>query len=405
MENKILKTSLITILLLLSLTFNIFLVQADAVGTGKFLQINFIDAGTNCYVTATKSSGQVFTFFANNTETYRQKVGAGTVLLEAFINGDSWCTFSHFESEGDIILNEDKTATYQTEKYGEVDAIFKPITFNIEVYVVDGLGEILLEVEGGAILVADENNDINHPALVPIEYGTTPTFEFIPDQFNHLSSVLVDETSYIDLVLTEFTKTYQFTAPIKEDGHSLAITFSPDGLAIIPSGSDVTVFLSDAASLTFGTVGDGTAYGEEIFILAPGDLVAWEITVEANLGDQVIVALKYDDPPPGTNENNLRLYRIDVNDYELYLKCDFNDDGIVNGQDVKVIANIVKLPKFLPDNPEDYDLNGDNILDENDIHIVNSMKNTELVDITLYVDEFNNIIYGITDHFSVFKCR
>jgi hypothetical protein len=33
------------------------------------------------------------------------------------------------------------------------------------------------------------------------------------------------------------------------------------------------------------------------------------------------------------------------------------------------------------------------------------MKNIELVDITLKVDTENDIIYGITDHFSVFKCR
>jgi hypothetical protein len=33
------------------------------------------------------------------------------------------------------------------------------------------------------------------------------------------------------------------------------------------------------------------------------------------------------------------------------------------------------------------------------------MKNIELVDITLEVDIENHIIYGITDHFSVFKCR
>ena len=481
MKNKILKTCLITALLLSSLTFNVILVQGDFPGTGKFLTINFYDASdSDCYVTATKSSGQVFTFLANDTETYSQKVGAGTVFLEAIEDEDQGWTFSRFVSDGDLITIDDNSALYQTEKYGEVDAIFNRlsytivasvtagegsisvdgidygteetfsvnygesitfefnpaegyyisrvvtdsgeiespyvlgpitsngwinvefelITFDIEVFVVDGFGEIWFE----GVPVADENNDINYPAIVTIDYGSTPLFEFEPDPMNHLSAVLVDRTSYVDLVLTDFTQTYQFTTPIKEEGHSLAVTFSPDGLAVNPNGSDVTVFLSNAASLTFYDVGQGTAYGEEIFVLAPGDLVAWEITVEAILGDQVIVALKYD-PPPGTNENNLRLYRLDVEDYGLYLKCDFNDDGIVNGQDVKIIANIVKLPKFLPENPGYYDLNGDEIIDQNDVHIVNSMKNVESVDITLYVNTDNNIIYGITDHFSVFKCR
>ncbi|MCW3997427.1 MAG: hypothetical protein NWF10_02525, partial [Candidatus Bathyarchaeota archaeon] len=205
---------------------------------------------------------------------------------------------------------------------------------------------------------------------------------------------------------------------IKEIGHSLAITFSVDGQADIPSGDDVTVFLSSAASLNFNTVSEGYAFGSQILSISPGDVVVWEITVDATLGTQVIVALRYDDTgmSPG-EEATLRMYRSDV-DYELWLQCDFNGDGVIDGQDVKKISNIVKHPKFLPE-PDDptadppyqwyidtYDLDENGVIDEQDIHVVNSMKDIEWVDITYGpVDTFNNIIYGLTDQFSIFRAR
>ncbi|UCE96351.1 MAG: hypothetical protein JSV51_01710 [Candidatus Bathyarchaeota archaeon] len=217
------------------------------------------------------------------------------------------------------------------------------------------------------------------------------------------------------MVTTEFTQSYQFIE-IKEAGHTLAVTFSVDGQADIAGGSNVTVFLSSFASLTFGDVGDGYAFGNELLSISPGDVVVWEITVDATLGQQVIVALRYDDTGLSqTEEENLRMYRSDV-DYDLWLHCDFNDDGTIDGQDVKVISNIVKHPKFLPDEFEDpelyqlyldnYDLDGSGTIDELDIHVVNTMKNIEWIDITYGpVDTVNNIIYGLTDHFSIFRGR
>jgi len=78
---------------------------------------------------------------------------------------------------------------------------------------------------------------------------------------------------------------------------------------------------------------------------------------------------------------------------------------VIDGQDVKVISNIVKKSKFLPENWEFYDLDGNNAIDEGDIHVVNTMKNIEWIDITLGVDTENHIIYGLTDQFSIFRGR
>ena len=499
------KLFVVTLLLIISFSIassEIYVVQADAGGTGKFMEISFttIDPddeadflNSNCSVIATKvSSDQTFTYIASDTETYSQKVGAGTVLLDAIPDTSSGWDFSHFVIRGEVYPD---LTDYKTEKYDVIEAVFNRLsytviasvasgagtifadgvdvtaagevsvnhgesvafsfnpdegyyisnvissapmsfpyvlgpvtgdgewievyfelhTYEIEVYVVGGSGQIKL----GDTVIADESNNVDNPVYVTVDWGSSPIFEFIPyvgtEDSYHLSSVLVDRTTYVDLVITDFTQSYQFNE-VKEDGHSLAATFSVDGKADIARGFDVTVFLSSSASLTFNTVGDGYAFGNEILSISPGDVVVWQITVDATLGQQVIVALRYDDTYLSqTEEENLRMYRSDV-DYQLWLHCDFNNDGVINGEDVKVISNIVKHPKFLPDPDEEqelyqwyldnYDLDGSGKIDELDIHVVNSMKDVEWVDITYgSVDTVNNIIYGLTDHFSIFRGR
>jgi len=414
-KNNIIKRSVITSLLLLLLAINLasstLLVSGEAGGTGKYLEINFISLSdtpadnaallaSDCEVTATKiSSDQVFTYAASNELSYRQKVGAGTVLLDA--NADEGWEFCHF-----IIRDAefDDLSEYKTEKNDIVEAVFKRevLTSDITVYVEGGFGEVYYQ----GMLVADQTNNAENPVIITVDYGTTPRFEFVPAESYHLSSVLVDNSVYMDLILTEFTQSYEFPI-IAESFHSLVVTFSQDGEAVIPYGSDITVFLSNAASLNFNYVSGGTAYGNEIFSLL--DVVVWSITVQVDeLGDQTIVALRYDPSKVPGSEEDLRLYRCDSEDAELYYKSDVNDDGVVNGQDDKIIANIVKHPKFWdPEENPEYDIDGDGFVNEIDLHIVNSMKNLDLnwIDITLYVDTENNIIYGVTEHFSIFRGR
>ena len=412
-RNIVVKRSVILSVLFLLLAVNLassaLLVSGDPGGTGKYLNINFVSLNladtadllaSDCGVTATKlSSDQVFTFIASNSDSHEQKVGAGTVLLDATaVDGWEFCYFV-IRSEVSYDLSE-----YKTEKYDIVDAVFKRevLTSDITIYVESGFGEVYYQ----GSLVADQTNNAENPAIVTVDYGTAPRFEFVPADSYHLSSVLVDDSVYMDLILTEFTQSYEFPA-ISEPVHSLVVTFSQDGEAVIPYGSDVTVFLSSAASLNFNYVSGGTAYGNEIYSLL--DVVVWSITVQVDeLGDQTIVALRYDPSKVPGSEEDLRLYRCDSEFAELYYQSDVNDDGVVNGQDDKIIANIVKHPKFWdPEENPEYDLDGDGFVTEADLHIVNSMKNLDLnwVDITLYVDIENNIIYGVTDHFSIFRGR
>jgi hypothetical protein len=465
MKRALLKKSILATIILVILVFNLtatsLFVGAEDPGTGKFLTITIDGNGS---VVATKvKSGESWTFTYDDPP-QTEKVGAGTVKLEA-VAGTNW-EFSHWDQD---ITGPDNPVNYKTRKYGEVTAVFVPITYTITAsagaggsispsgavsvvsgnsqafvvtpdfgyhildVVVDTISQGPLETYEFVNVVTDhtisvefeiniytitatahEGGSINPSGAVSVVHGDDVTFEFTPNTGYHVSAVVVDG-EYVTLVPTTFTASYAFEDVIV-DGHIIDVFFSPDGIADITAGDDVTVFLSSGVSLSFDSVGSGIAFGSEILSTDPGDVVVWEITVDAILGNQVIVALRYDDTGMTQNEEeNLRLYISDV-DYELYLHVDFNDDGVVDGQDVKIISNIVKHPKFIPDPEEDpdgyqlyldnYDLDGSGTIDQLDIHIVNQLKEIEWTDITYGpVDTVNNIIYGLTDHFSIFRCR
>lgn len=450
----IFKKSMILVLMLLllssSLTTIMFVGAVDP-GKGKYLTVEIVGDGR---VEATKvNSGQFWTFYyADPPQT--EKVGAGTVELNA-IAATNW-EFSHWELD---LTGDANPVDYKAVKYGLVRAVFVPITYTITataglggsispsglVSVVQGedqsfaitpdFGYHILDVSvDGSSQGAVENYDfvnvmadhtisadfeintytivatahaggsISPSGLVGVEHGSDQTFVFTPQAGYHVSSVVVDG-DYVTLVPTTFTAGYLFEYVIQD--HTIDVYFSPDGIADIAGGLDVTVFLSSGVSLTFDDVGQGFALGTEIFSAAPGDLVVWGITVEATLQEQVLVGLRYDDTGLTlAEEQNLRMYRSDV-DFELYLKCDFNNDGEITGQDVKIISNFVKHLKHQPtgEEIEQYDLTNDGWINEDDIHVVNEMKELVWVDITSHVDTTNNIIFGITDHFSIFRGR
>lgn len=389
-----------TILILNLCGVTIVSVEADEGGTGKFLQINFegtTGVFSNCSVTATKiSSGQIFIFQADDPTTHRQKVGAGTVLLTAIADESNGWTFSHFD--GDVtMLDDPNQALYKTEKNDVVTAYFNVITYTITP-------------------IAGEHGTMEPNLPVTVPYGGSQIFYFDADEGYHVSAVIIDG-NYVALVPTSFTTQYTFDNVT--DDHIIEVYFSLEGEAYVPSGSNVTVFLDSFASLNFidGTSG-GTAFGQQLFSFDPTDIIIWEITVVAEFDGQVIVALKYDPELVIGDENSLRLWTADTELLELFLKSDFNEDGIITGKDVKILANIVKNIKFWDeDDLELYDLSGDNVISEEDVHVVNSFNNQDLSDFlnnlewtdithpTLGVDIENNIIYGLTGHFSLFRCR
>ncbi len=476
MKNRKLKIKNLAIFLttILALSFfssSIFIVQAEDPTIGKFLTINFVGDGvenSDCNVTATKlSSEQIFEFCANPENGVNEhRMAAGTVLLTP-IPAEGWV----FIGFGDLLLNQDKTAYYKTEKYGEVTAEFTRIeTYTITATAGDGgsispagittvdydtditfsiindLGYDIVDViVDGAIhlgsissytfynvqsehtiealfaiktytitATAGDGGSISPAGITTVDYGTDLTIMFNPDAGYHVSAVIVNN-KYVDLIATKYTTQYTFEDI--DSSQSIHVVFSLDGLATIEAGDNVIAFLSEGASLNFPTVGDGFAYGEQLFALQEGDIVVWIIEVNADLilnGETVEIALKYDPLllPEGAEPQYWLLYTCVNDTYEALVRRDFNNDGIVSGEDVKIISNIVKHEKFRPDNIYPYDLNGDGVIDEDDIHEVNSYNNMayyfsedDWEPLTTEVDEINGIIYGWTPHFSIFRCR
>ena len=154
----------------------------------------------------------------------------------------------------------------------------------------------------------------------------------------------------------------------------------------------------------------GIAYGNEITPVIEGDLIVWRILVSDAEFAEAELAFQF---PIGSIPNEIWVCH-DPN-FELFLRCDLNEDGKVNGQDVNIISNIVKHPKFLEDlSQEDFDrynLYPDDVIDENDIHVVNSFNGMGYLDFqwdllnNIYLDEFYPVIYGTTGGFSIFRCR
>lgn len=370
MKKALLRKSIAVAVLLLVLAFsataiNNPLVKADAGGTGKFLTIEIVGEGS---VTATKvKSGEIWNFPPNITE----KVGAGTVLLEAKAS-EGW-EFSHWER--DLTGTSVNPTEYKTEKYGNVSAVFVKRTYTITAFAV-GYG------------IIDPAGEVS------VEYGTSQAFEFTPDEGNHTSAILVDG------IYRNFAESYTFSNVA--EGHTITVFFSAIGTATVPVGTDVIVFLDSEASLTFDQVtSEATASGASLDFPHGWSAALWNIQTTPSAGVATI-ALPYDETDV-SNENDLRLFRGDSID-ALY--SDVNGDGIVDGTDVSIVANAIKTttPKEQIYNPL-LDVNRDGILDEADIHTINENKGQLLQDITYEVDTINNIIYGTTYQFSVFRAR
>ena len=362
------KTSIVTAILLLSLTLNAFLVQADPDGIGKYLTIN-VDG--NGIVTATKvNSGEVFLF---NQVTPQHKVGAGTVLLEAVASA-GW---EFVEWTGDYLESTLNPVEFKTVKYASITAVFREITHTI---IASSIGDGSISPNGNVL--------VNH--------GDDQQFDFNANTESHVSSILVDGT-----YVSSFSNSYTFTNVIAD--HTITVTFSEDGTATVPGGNGVSVFLSSGAGLTFANTDGGLATGNTVEVPVGSSVIVWEINYKYIFSGGAQVAIHYEQGDLTLEqEQNLRL--ISGESLEA-VYSDVNGDLVIDGTDVSIVANAVNTNQqpgwYVPE----LDINNDGFVNKEDIHVVNSYKGTTLEDITDYVDWNLNIIYGTTSHFSVFRCR
>ncbi|HJW30764.1 MAG TPA: dockerin type I domain-containing protein, partial [Saprospiraceae bacterium] len=178
---------------------------------------------------------------------------------------------------------------------------------------------------------------------------------------------------------------------------------SPVGL-VFPPGFDpgtITIKSSDVAG--------------ELGLYSLGDAIGPYFDVEIlnnDLTGTVTIAIHYYSPSDLTleQEQNLHLYMSDP--------VDLNGDGTVNGNDVDIIQSAIHDHLSAVDYPQ-FDVNSDGKINSADLDIVKDFANSGLLvpsssggqwrlpwlDITTSIDIENNIIYGVTDHFSGFGIR
>jgi len=131
----------------------------------------------------------------------------------------------------------------------------------------------------------------------------------------------------------------------------------------------------------------------------------YDVQVVGAVSGNTTVCVHYDDTGlTPEQEQSLRLYIGDP--------VDFNGDGTVNGNDVSLIQKAMLSGIY----SSTFDVNHDGKVDDADLKIVQQYASQGLLipgsdgtqtrlpwmDITISIDTVNNLIYGVTDHFSAF---
>ncbi|MEJ2271457.1 MAG: dockerin type I domain-containing protein, partial [Candidatus Bathyarchaeota archaeon] len=281
------------------------------------------------------------------------------------------------EWTGDFLTGSENPVYFKTEKYAIITAVFREKIYTITAS-------------------SGSNGSIDPVGNVEVKYGEDQPFVFSADTGYHVSSIIVDG-SYVNSYTANYTF-YNVTAD-----HSISVSFSKDGTATVPSGDDVSVFLSSGVGITFGSTDGGLATGELEDFPEGSSVIVWELNYSATFSGGAQITLSYNDTGL-TLEQEQNLHLISGESLEA-LYSDIDGNLVVDGTDVSIIANAVNTNQQPGWYDSHLDVNNDGIVDQQDIHIVNSYKGTILEDITGYVDTDLNIIYGTTSHFSVFRCR
>jgi hypothetical protein len=169
----------------------------------------------------------------------------------------------------------------------------------------------------------------------------------------------------------------------------------------VPQGTNVLVAANPDVTLNFSSVttsGVANAITTNSYPPPPsGTLMppVWIITTTSMFSGNVIVGIKYMDPDSTTT---MHLWQTDI------VLGDVNHDGVVNMKDILLIAKALGSTPGSPQWNPNCDLNHDNRIDLKDalLALKNYGKTSHWVDITMYVDTTNYIIYGATTHFSCF---
>lgn len=137
--------------------------------------------------------------------------------------------------------------------------------------------------------------------------------------------------------------------------------------------------------------------------IPPSFLVVWDVKVTARFLGHVRVGIYYGD----LGETPTGLWQTDVDTLGLFVPGDVNHDGKVNWIDLWLITKALGSSTGSPRWNPYCDVNGDGKINMQDLNIAfqNLGKTSDWTDITRNFDTAKKIIYGVTDHFSLFGVR
>jgi hypothetical protein len=237
---------------------------------------------------------------------------------------------------------------------------------------------------------------ISPSGKVGVKIGESQTFTFDPETGFHISSIVVDG-AYV----SSYRESYTFDIVNGGEYHTITVTFSKnDEPTEVPSGDDVTIFLDPAVTLTLDVTASGVATLNQFYFPNGVEVKnVWQIenTALFDIDKAVLIALIYD--PSELGDTVPRLIRGDSRDAVC---SDVNNDLVVDGTDVSIVANAVKQQTWYEPS---LDVNKDGFVNEDDVHVVNENRGATLTDITYKVYTDPPIILGITDHFSLFRAH
>lgn len=228
-----------------------------------------------------------------------------------------------------------------------------------------------------------------------IVFGGLESATFTPSRGWHIDTVLIDGTPQAipdedGFSLTGFVAKTMISVAFLENG----------GVDDVETGSNVGTFPDPNVGLFFDEVlTNGFAYAYIIALQHPDQIgESWDIQTTAAFANNITIYLVFNlaDLPDGVDPYDLTLWRTEV------VLGDVNLDGIVDATDLSIIANA---------NPQDpaysnLDLNNDGVVDNEDVTIASHNLGLESVweqlESWVIVDNDLVIIYGVTEHLSVF---
>lgn len=179
-----------------------------------------------------------------------------------------------------------------------------------------------------------------------------------------------------------------------------------NGVDDVKTGSNIEAYPYPNVGLVFASVlSSGSVYAYTSDFQPPSAKgKSFDISTTAGFNQSVTVILVLSLASlNGSDPTSLRLLRTEIQ----LARADVNNDGVVDGTDVSIVANA--NPSAVGDAKYDprLDMNNDGIINDIDVNIVNNYIGQSVwQDITLQVVVDTNAglvyIYGITNHFSIF---